>query len=1352
MGVVCRKCGVICCDKNVRSLHELDCNSTDYHRHENDLSKNDHAYVSAKTQNVDRTKNNCTIKHNEHSYVSTPHIEREKHGDRLLTEGLNEHDYSIPTRANIVKKCPKCMRNYKYHACLVKHLKYCKNIKRGIMCRQCNSSHDTYKELHKHRLERHPHYQTHELQAVPWDGEENAPWNVMNATDSEGLKEMYTSHMSSILAPNQISNVISIYNLPCTNAITTDTIWEFVKSIYLNSHRVFKVTFATGLILKHIDTDELRIYKPFRNTEFFDSAFTISDLDTLNQLKDKLSAFDLHAYTLKQRPDTKLKAILITNVQLFVFETVYSVGCIDLSLPDYLTKCRAVKCFTKHKIGKHNRRLYEDYFCSFRCITYHKNVELYNKSPLQFELETLKTYKKWQKFMKHKFNKTILATTFTGIETDQFHLIEECFQVSVDIYEKHDKDTISSIYKSKHEHTESMQLNLYDNHLCYITNFKAFAKRFSCKSCGQMYTSLYKADRHEKSCKNGSQIKYKGGLFHPQKNIWEDLEFFGIQVESIHQRYLHHLVYDYECILQPLNILFGTSTNIESKHKPISVSTAGNCCMRHRKPLCIVEEDFDTLISKWLEYMDEIVTHTQQIYKLKWKPVIRALETLKRKFTVELNIDSVDSDNDTGNGCGYVSIDNMDKHGEKDEEASDTMLNALAKKNVYKEFMSRIATVENAGDLENIQPEYNDWTDSESSSDEDGVEHDKFKIELIKDEDISNLDDFSRKKLLGQTEHLYNRFMSHVNQVPCIGFNASRYDLLISRAKLIEKLGFHIKQKHGEKTKNPSYYVIKRGRAYPCISTDKYKFLDISEYLGPSVSYAKFLQCMKVKSGRKLFFPYEAATSLENLITMTLPDMHSPSWFSTLKQKSVLDDGENSIEHNYDLMKKIWCENDMVSLLDLLKFYNNQDTEPLLEALNSFQNLFFDHDVSIFKGGIISVPGASRQLLFSQAQKQNIPISLFDCKTSDLYESFKKQTYGGLSIIFKRHHRVGKTYLRHNPEKMCQLLEGWDGCGLYLSNLSDFMPVGFPIRRHLKDDFKPITHDRYLASIQWMDWLNKYKNKHIKHRYNSGGSEKSLLQFKVDGFDIRNQVCYEFNNCFYHGHHAQNRYCYLSNRMDPKLAQQRHDRTIKREAFIRKYYKLVTIYECSFNNLAKVDKDLQHIIQQSRPEFYRKHKSCVTKEQILSAVTKQKIYGFIECDLEVDENELSKKSGYTMTNGQFLSEMCPIFGSALIMYTDIQGVMKDFIDENNLSRAPRKQLISSLSGKKLFIHTFLLQFYIDLGIKCTTIYQVVEYSKHRVFKPFADTIMHYRRQALQTPEMSALSSVFKIIGNSGNPT
>ncbi len=113
-----------------------------------------------------------------------------------------------------------------------------------------------------------------------------------------------------------------------------------------------------------------------------------------------------------------------------------------------------------------------------------------------------------------------------------------------------------------------------------------------------------------------------------------------------------------------------------------------------------------------------------------------------------------------------------------------------------------------------------------------------------------------------------------------------------------------------------------------------------------------------------------------------------------------------------------------------------------------------------------------------------------------------------------------------------------------------------------------------------------------------------------------------------------------------------------------------------------------------------------------------------------------------------MKEMCPLFGTVDILFEKhIKGVMSDFIEQNNISKAPRKQFIGGMKGMKIFIHSDLLKYYLEIGLTVTHIYQVVEYKGFEVFKPYADLIMKYRHEALSDPDKIPTAQMYKSLGN-----
>ena len=130
-----------------------------------------------------------------------------------------------------------------------------------------------------------------------------------------------------------------------------------------------------------------------------------------------------------------------------------------------------------------------------------------------------------------------------------------------------------------------------------------------------------------------------------------------------------------------------------------------------------------------------------------------------------------------------------------------------------------------------------------------------------------------RTPVLSQLKDLRNSMELYCHQLPVLGFNSSKYDLNLLKTQLIFQLN---------PAEDKSFHVIRKLNQYTCIASSHFKFLDISNYLSPGYSYAKFLKAYDV-SGAKSFFPYEFLDHADKLKFPCLPDYEA--FYSSLKQK-----------------------------------------------------------------------------------------------------------------------------------------------------------------------------------------------------------------------------------------------------------------------------------------------------------------------------------------------------------------------------------------------------------------------------------------------------------------------------------
>ncbi len=109
--------------------------------------------------------------------------------------------------------------------------------------------------------------------------------------------------------------------------------------------------------------------------------------------------------------------------------------------------------------------------------------------------------------------------------------------------------------------------------------------------------------------------------------------------------------------------------------------------------------------------------------------------------------------------------------------------------------------------------------------------------------------------------------------------------------------------------------------------------------------------------------------------------------------------------------------------------------------------------------------------------------------------------------------------------------------------------------------------------------------------------------------------------------------------------------------------------------------------------------------------------------------------------------MSPLFVTTSVEFKDIGEHMQHHIIQHGLSQKPRKLLVGGVRAKKMLITTPLLQYYLELGLEVTRIYQVVEYGRKACFKKFVDFVAQRRRDADKDPKLKVLGENAKLIGN-----
>ena len=160
----------------------------------------------------------------------------------------------------------------------------------------------------------------------------------------------------------------------------------------------------------------------------------------------------------------------------------------------------------------------------------------------------------------------------------------------------------------------------------------------------------------------------------------------------------------------------------------------------------------------------------------------------------------------------------------------------------------------------------------------------------------------------------------------------------------------------------------------------------------------------------------------------------------------------------------------MVNFVDFLKWYNDLDVTPMIQAIDSMNEVYKNIRID-FIHKAISIPGVAMRVCFNSITDPAAEFHLFNPKNKNIYRLCKENIVGGPSIIFNRYHESGKTFIRNNANKPCQKIIGYDANALYLSAIGQSFPAGYPLIRR-QEMFFVREFPQFSGSCRdWIDCL-----------------------------------------------------------------------------------------------------------------------------------------------------------------------------------------------------------------------------------------------------------------------------------------
>ena len=302
-------------------------------------------------------------------------------------------------------------------------------------------------------------------------------------------------------------------------------------------------------------------------------------------------------------------------------------------------------------------------------------------------------------------------------------------------------------------------------------------------------------------------------------------------------------------------------------------------------------------------------------------------------------------------------------------------------------------------------------------------------------------------------------------------------------------------------------------------------------------------------------------------------------------------------------------------------------------------------------------------------------------------EKIIEDVAGGPSIVFTRKAVVDETFIRKSTN-LCKCFPGIDASQLYPYSMCQPMLTGLYRRWDFESEtsrFIPRQNKTRSFENMVMSYFQRTRPECEIERFLKTSRKKKIDCFSVDGFCSHCNTVFEAMGCFYHFWPCQELRPLLTEEDIQRGSKRRELDALRRHYIQEKGFNVIEMRECEWWRLYKTTTTVEQHMREHVP--YRR---SLAAEQLSEEIKEGKLFGYLQCDIEVPENLRSKFVNFP-----------PIFKNTLVSKSGIADLMKNYAEEERLLSQPRKMLISSLTLQNETLITHLLLFHLHLGLVCT---------------------------------------------------
>ena len=455
---------------------------------------------------------------------------------------------------------------------------------------------------------------------------------------------------------------------------------------------------------------------------------------------------------------------------------------------------------------------------------------------------------------------------------DDFPSVEDIVVIKIFIY---DIDLIDGAMvgelarRSIKRYEKSVQLIRYNNHVCYVDNIHALFKAFRCPTCDTYFQKTGILERHLVRCSERVKHIYPKNVYQLRETLFDKLDSFGIQCTDDQKLFTSLAVFDFESICIPEEKFKNTETTTWIG-KHVPISVSISSNLI-AKPIFLCNSNPRDLVESFIDAVESLTTQSKAQMKLKFLEIETAIKSKLTRTLEPLN----------ERRCRNQRVFDFKDHCfEDDNEEKDASTQFLQ---------------------------------------------------------------MQRNQLIELQEHLER----YCNVLPVFGFNSAKYDINLIKSLLLPILINEM---------NMEPIVIKKANQFVSFKFGDVQLLDIMNFLGGATSLDSFPKTYKTAETEG-FYPYEWFDCPQKMNNCVLPPYDA--FFSKLRNVNPLEtdysDYQNLLgsglkteealsrmklskplppgEENYQYLLDLWNHENMCTFKEFLRWYNNKDVVPTLEAM-----------------------------------------------------------------------------------------------------------------------------------------------------------------------------------------------------------------------------------------------------------------------------------------------------------------------------------------------------------------------------------------------------------------------------------